>query len=175
MREQLMQPSLLPEKPISKPNGDKLTAIERDGLLKILRANIKTAKAAILGRAAELKAAYEIQLDTTYPPSGDPVWMAEYQAAVKECERHIKRIDKRCDELGIGHRFRPSLNPPHWSYGEEQLFKDLRMERRRIAHLQIDEKLKKDAEEIERQSAAMQMEIITNGFVTEAARLFIAK
>ena len=101
--------------------------------------------------------------------------MAEYQAAVKECERHIKRIDKRCDELGIGHRFRPSLHPPHWSYGGEQLFKELRMERRRIAHLQIDEKLKKDVEEVERQSAAMQMEIISNGFVTEAARLFMAK
>jgi len=109
------QPSLIPETPSSKSNGDRMTATERDGYLRLLRTNVKTAKAAILGRAAELKAAFEIQLDTMYPPDGDPVWEAEYQAAVKDCEVHVKRIEKRCDELGIGHRFRPSLHPPYWS------------------------------------------------------------
>jgi hypothetical protein len=59
----------------------------------------------------ESPAAYEIQLDTRYPPDGDPIWNAEYEAAVTECEQHSKRIEQRCVELGIGTRFRPSLHP----------------------------------------------------------------
>jgi hypothetical protein len=153
----------------------KLTVAEREGLLRILRANVKAAKAAILGREAELKAAFEIQLDTLYPPAGDPVWNAEYKAAVEACRPHVERIEKRCDELGIGTRFRPSLSLPCWDYGGDQLFKKLRVERRRIAHLQITEKLKNDVVEMERKSAATQMEIIANGFVTDAAREFLEK
>jgi hypothetical protein len=156
-----------------KPN--KLTVAEREGLLRILRANVKAAKAAILGREAELKAAFEIQLDTLYPPTGDPVWNAEYKAAIEDWKPRAERINKRSDELRIGTRFRPKLDPPEWTYGGEQLFKSLRVERRRLAHLQIAEKLRHDVEEMERKSAAMQLEIIANGFVTEAAREFLDK
>jgi hypothetical protein len=155
----------------TKPS--KLTVAEREGLLRILRANVKAAKAAILGREAELKTAFEIQLDTLYPPTGDPVWNAEYKAAVEACRPHVERVEKRCDELGIGTRFRPSLDLPHWTWGGDQLFEKLRPELRRKAYLQITEKLKNDVEEMERKSAAMQMEIITNGFVTDAAREFL--
>src|ERR1700730_17590424 len=127
------QPSLLPQKPMNQETKDdsqtkkngRLTKTEIDGLLRILRANVKTARAGILARAADLKAAFEIQLNTTYPPSGDPVWLAEYEAAIKACEPHIERIEQRSIELGIGTRFRPSLHLPMWEYGGEQLFKDL--------------------------------------------------
>jgi hypothetical protein len=44
---------------------------------------------------------------------------------------------------------------------------------RRICKL--PQKLKNDVEEMERKSAAMQMEIIANGFVTDAAREFLDK
>jgi len=153
----------------------KLTAREIDGLLRILRANVKVAKASILHRAGELKAAYDVQLNTLYPPSGDPVWNAEYQAALAEWKPRAERIQARAIELGIGTRFRPRLSPPDWIYGDEQLFKSLRIERRRIAHEQIDAKLKWDVQELERKSAATQLELISNGFVTEAAREFMQK
>jgi hypothetical protein len=166
--------STLPTR-VMRPEKAKLTAAERDGLLKILRANVKAAKATILGREAELKAAFEIQLDTRYPPDGDPLWIAEYEAAVRECQVHIDRIEQRCNELGIGTRYRPHLHPPSWSYGGEQLFSDLRADRRRVAHAQIAEKLKHDCEELERKSAIVIGEIIANGFVTEAAQEFLAK
>src|ERR1700738_3991535 len=91
------QPSLLPEQMNQKKNS-RLTKTEIDGLLRILRANVKTARAGILARAADLKAAFEIQLNTTYPPSGDPVWLAEYEAAIKACEPHIERIEQRSIE-----------------------------------------------------------------------------
>jgi hypothetical protein len=159
---------------VNKHDG-KLTAREIDGLLKILRVNVKAAKASISSRASDLKAAYEIQLNTLYPPSGDPLWNAEYQAALAEWKPRAARIEARAIELGIGTRFRPRLIPPSWAYGGEQLFKDLRVERRRIAHAQIDAKLKGDIEEMERKSAAAQMEIISNGFVTDAAREFMQK
>jgi hypothetical protein len=155
--------------------NDKLNKSEIASLLQILRANVKGAKAAILSRAADLKAAYEIQLDTMYPPSGDPVWNAEYEAALAACEPHIRRIEQRCVELCIGTKFRPGLNPPSWSYGGQQLFKELRTERRRVAHAQIDAKLKADAEEVERRSNQMQLEILSNGFVTDAAKAFLDK
>jgi hypothetical protein len=155
-------------------NTNKLTRTEREGLLRILRANVKAAKAAILSREAELKPAFEIQLDTIYAPDGDPVWNEAYKAALKACQPYIERIEQRCNELSIGTRYRPKLRPPSWQYGDEQIFKELRIERRKIAHAQIEEKLKKDAEELERKSATMQMEIIAEGFITEAARQFMA-
>ena len=152
----------------------KLTQRDIDYITRQLRANVKAAKAKILGRAASLKAAYEIQLETHYPPDGDPVWNAEYNAALAECEQHSKRIEQRCIELGIGTRFRPKLHGPSWSYGGEQLFRDLRAERRRIAHAQIDEKLKRDVDELEAKSAATQEDIYLHG-LTDAAKEFMAK
>lgn len=152
----------------------KLTQRDIDYILRSLRADVKAAKAKILGKAAGLKAAYEIQLNTIYPPDGDPVWNAEYNAAVKACEPHIKRIEERCDELRLGTRFRPRLHRPTWSYGGEQLFRDLRAERRRIAHAQIDEILKNDVTELEAKSAATQKDILING-LTNAARNFMAQ
>jgi hypothetical protein len=70
------QSSLLPEKSLAKSNGERLTGIERDGLLKILRANVKTAEAAILGRATKLSTRpirrqihLQIQIGPFYTPS----------------------------------------------------------------------------------------------------------
>jgi hypothetical protein len=158
----------------SQQPAKKLTQRDIDYIVRSLKADVKAAKARILSKAAGLKAAYEIQLNTIYPPDGDPVWNAAYAAAIRACEPHIKRVEERCAELGLGTRFRPSIYPPRWSYGDEQLFKDLRAERRRIAHAQIDEILKNDVTELEAKSSAAQKDIYING-LTDAAREFMAQ
>jgi hypothetical protein len=156
-------------------NNNQLTKSEMDGLLRILRGNVKTAKASVVSRAAELKAAFEIQLDTLYPPEGDAVWNEAYEQAILACEPFIRRISERCDELNLGTRFRPSLSPPRWSYGGEQVFKQLRDNRRKVAHVQIDAKIKSDIEELEKKSNAVMLEIISTGLVTDTAKDFLSK
>jgi hypothetical protein len=154
---------------------NKLNKSDLQGLLRIHRTNMKAAKATIMARGAGMKARYEMQLDAIYPPDGDPIWQAELEAAVKACEPHIQRVNARSDELGIGEKFRPRLTPPSWSYGGAQLFTNLRNDMRRVAHVQIDAKLKSDVEMMERQGSAWETEVISNGFVTPAAAEFMAK
>lgn len=153
----------------------KMTKGELENLLKAFRLNAKAAKASIINLGANLKAEFEAQLNTKYPETGDPVWEEEHQALVKEWEKRQARVDKRCDERGIPKRFRPCIMEPHWRYGGEQIFVKLRPELRRLAHAQIDAMVKSRLEQLECESAHVQLSLLSHGFVTEEAKGFFEK
>jgi hypothetical protein len=154
---------------------NQLTKYELGLLLQALRRKTKAAKSAILATASKLKADFEIQLKTLYPPAGDLVWNEAFNALRAEQEKCQARITQRCEELGIPPRFRPKINPISWNYGAHHYFQDIRNEIRRLAHYQIDELLKSKLFVLEQGSAEAELGIISKGFVTDAAKDFFAQ
>jgi len=152
-----------------------MTKGELENLLRAFRLNAKAAKTSIVNLGAKLKAEFEVQLNTFYPASGDPVWEEEYKALLGEWEKRRARVDKRSAERGIPERFRPSLQSPRWSYGDEQCYKELRPELRRLAHTQIDLMVKSRLESLDAQSAQVQLSILSHGFVTDEAKRFFSE
>jgi hypothetical protein len=146
----------------SKPiNKSELDAIGRAS-----RANVKAAKATIIALGPKLKAEFVVQLNVTYPASGDPVWR-EALNEVNACYQiQQARVEGRCQELRIPKRFRPSLCPPSWSDGwwcSCSDFKDMRAEMRRLAGIQIEDILKSRSAQLELDSANIQFEIASHG------------
>jgi hypothetical protein len=158
----------------SEPNG-KMTKTELAYLLRALRANAKAAKTSIVNLGAKLKAEFEVQLNTTYPPNGDPVWEEEYQGLLTEWKKRQDRVNKRSAQRGIPKRFRPAIAEPNWCYGGQQCFNELRPELRRLAHAQIDAMVKSRLEGLEAQSAQVELSILSNGFITEEAKRLFAE
>jgi hypothetical protein len=158
----------------TEPNG-KMTKGDLEKLLTAFRLNVKAARTSIINLGAKLKAEFEVQLNTTYPPDGDPVWAEEYETLLVEWKKRQARVNKRSAERGIPQRFRPEIGRPYWSYGGEQCFDKLRSELRRLAHTQIDAMLKSRLEGLDVQSAQVQLSILSNGFVTEEAKKLFAE
>jgi hypothetical protein len=152
-----------------------MTKHEIDLLLRALRANTKAAKASILATGPKLKADFEIQLKTIYPPDGDPVWIEAFKHLSAERQKCQDGVEARCKEIGIAERFRPRLYQIGWNYGEHHMFKEVRDEYRRLAHLQIDELIKSKIAALEKDSTQVQLEILSNGFVTPAAKEFFER
>jgi hypothetical protein len=153
----------------------RLTKYEIELLSKALRARTKTARLAILAIGPKLKADFEIQLKTLYPADGDPVWNEEFNALRAEHQKRQASVAQRCDELKIPPRFRPKISPVSWNYGAHHYFQDIRNEYRRLAHFQIDELIKTKVAALEQESTEVQLQILSNGFVTDAAKDFFTR
>ena len=69
-------------------------------------------------------------------------------------------------------RFRPEINSISWYYGDHHVFREVRTEYRRLAHFQIDEIIKSKIAALEQESSQVQLQILSNGFVTDAAKDF---
>jgi hypothetical protein len=156
----------------------KINKSELDAIARALRANVKAAKAGIIALGPKLKAEFEVQLQASYPPSGDPVWKEALQIVYNTYEIQEARVEARCEELGIPKRFRPHMRPPGWSDGWQSScsdYKDYRAEMRRLAGIQIDDMLKSRLAQLELDSANVQFEIASHGCVTDAATDFLAR
>jgi len=154
-------------------NG-KMTKSELENLLRAFRLNAKAANTSVVNLGAKLKAEFEVELNTKYPPDGDPVWEEEYETLLTEWKKRQDRIVKRSAERGIPQRFQPGIEMPRWVYGGQQCFDKYRPEMRRLAHAQIDAMVKSRLEGLEAQSAQVQLSILSHGFVTEEAKRFFA-
>jgi hypothetical protein len=156
----------------------RINKSELEAIGRALRANVKAAKATITALGPKLKAEFEVQLNVTYPASGDPVW-TEALNEVRACYQiQQARVEARCQELRIPERFRPKLRPPGWSDGWQSScgdFKDMRAEMRRLAGIQIDDMLKSRLAQLELDSANVQFEIASQGCITEAAQDFLKR
>jgi hypothetical protein len=156
----------------------RINKSELDAIGRALRANVKAAKATIIALGPKLKAEFEVQLNLTYPASGDPVWREALERVYACYETEQARVEARCQELRIPERFRPKLDPPSWSDGWRcscSDFKDMRAEMRRLAGIQIDDMLKSRLAQLELDSANIQFEIASHGCVTPAAQAFLKK
>src|SRR6478609_7327719 len=92
-----------------------ITKSELEAIGRALRANVKAAKATIVALGPKLKAEFEVQLNIAYPASGDPVWQDALNTLYQTYQIQQKRVEDRCEELGIPERFRPKLYSPGWS------------------------------------------------------------
>lgn len=87
---------------------DIMTKGEREQLARLIRQREKLAKTTATERAAYLRAAFEVQLDTAYSYTQDETWkraVANAQDVVAAAQAEIAR---RSHELGIPKRFAPS-------------------------------------------------------------------
>jgi hypothetical protein len=158
-----------------KPAG-QLSKSEIEYLLRALRANTKAAKAAIMSSEPKLRESFEQHLNTSYPLRAEPVWMEAFQALVAQYEKSQAQVDKRCDEMGLPRRFRPQITHPRWDHGGvDMMLKGFRAELRRVAYLQISAMIKERQEEMEREAARVQLEILAHGCLTDAAKAFIER
>ncbi|MGA8654527.1 MAG: hypothetical protein WB586_00120 [Chthoniobacterales bacterium] len=78
-----------------------------------------------------MKEAFEIELKTLYPASGDPVWQDALRVMIETHKIQQERVEARANELGIPKRFWASLPQPRWYYGDHHIFEEVRKEMRR--------------------------------------------
>jgi hypothetical protein len=133
-----------------------------------LRANVKAARAGILGLEPRLQAEFEQELNKFYPLQNDPVWHEAFNVLIET----YKQCQARCAERGIPKRFRPSIDPPVWRVGGYQMIRELRADMRRLAYKQIKTMVAERIEEQDRDAARVQLEILAHGCVTPVAKAF---
>ena len=130
------------------------------------------AKAEAEQRASLLRADFEEQLAAIYPYD-HKVW-ASITEGVRE---HVKAADdevaKRCAELGIPERFRPTISW-HWSGRGENALKNRREELRMVAQTRITERVKRAKVEIDRRSVNLQTQLADDGLESAEAKKFLA-
>jgi hypothetical protein len=160
---------------VSEGNG-RMKQSEIKHVSQALRARVKAARATIIALGPKLKANFEVEVSRRYPARGDAVWLDAMEKLDRATKEQRARVAERCEELGIPHRFRPTIAGPHWSdWHDSYAYKSLRAELCRVANLQIDDMLKTRLAEMERDSADIQFEIASQGCLTDAAKEFMAK
>jgi hypothetical protein len=129
-----------------------------------------------MGSEPKLREAFEQHLNTSYPLRSEPVWIKAFQALVTQYEKSQALIEERCDEMKLPRRFRPKITHPSWDGGGvPMMLKDFRAELRRVAYLQISAMIKERQEEMEREAARVQLDILAHGCLTDAAKAFIGR
>jgi hypothetical protein len=150
-----------------------MTKAERDALAKLVRRREKLAKVDVDRVAAERLADFEQQMASIYAPADDARW-AKIHASAREVVRDAdEALAQRCCELGIPERFRPELGL-HWYERGENASASRRAELRAVAKTRIDAMAKAAKHEIERQSIAVQTDLVAGGLRSEEARAFLA-
>jgi hypothetical protein len=157
---------------LSNRQTDGMTKSERDGLAQLCRRRERVAKTAVVSRAAELRADFEVQLDATYAYDTDEVWSQAHAAAQAATAEAKKVIRRRCQELGIPAAFAPSINTSWYDKGENATAKR-RVELRRIASTRIDAMVKEAHHAIEAASVEVQTTLLAGGLQSAEAKNFL--
>jgi hypothetical protein len=152
---------------------DPMTKAERDELAKLVRRREKLAKGDVDQVAAERLADFEQQMASIYAPSDDDRWEEIHASARQVIREADEALAQRCRELGIHERFRPELGV-HWHSRGENASRERRSELRAVAKTRIDAMAKAAKVEVERQSVAIQTELIAGALESEEARAFLA-
>jgi hypothetical protein len=150
-----------------------MTKSERDELAKLVRRREKLAKVDVDRVAAERLADFEEQMASIYAPADDARWREIHASAAEVVREADEAMAERCRELGIPERFRPELDL-HWYGRGENASRDRRSELRTVAKTRIDAMAKTAKLEVERQSVALQTELIAGGLQSDQARAFLA-
>jgi hypothetical protein len=159
---------------MSLPNTTSMTRVEREQLVSLVKQRAKLAKIVAAQRAAELRAAFEQQLDRRYSFDEDATWNAAYLAAEQATAEAEALIAKRSTELGIPTQFAPQIAMGWLSRGRNSC-KAERAEMRRVAHSEIEACEKRARTEIERASVDLQTELVAGVLTSEAAKSFLER
>ena len=161
-----------------KPSNGRMTKSEIDVVSRALRVNVRVAHTQITALGPKLKAEFELQLSTSYPATGDPVWNDALNQVYQSYTLQQARVNARSEELGIPERFRPQIREPGWASSWRSScfdYKEYRAEMCKLANAQIDDMLKSRRAQLELESANIQYEIASHGCITDTAKEFLAK
>jgi hypothetical protein len=177
MKQKHLYSPILNRQLLSAKSEPRMTKAEIDNISRALKAKVNAAKATILSHRTKLLAEFEGQMNLSYPPDGDAVWMDALNEVLKVYEIQRVRVEERCKELRIPERFRPRLTRPGWVSSWKSSGCDLgdyRAEMRKLANLQADDMIKSNLAKLETDSANIQYELAVHGCVTDAAKQFLA-
>jgi len=148
-----------------------MTKSERDELAKVARMQAAVAKADIEQRQRDLLAEVEAQLAAQYRANHE-AWKeltAEAQRAIRAVDEEIAR---RCRELGVPERLRPSIGLSWYDRGESGDAKR-RAELRKVAQTRLEADARKAKVEVDRRTAEIRMQLASGGLTTPEAHAFL--
>lgn len=152
---------------------EAMTRADRETLIKIARQRERVAKTEAKERSARLIADFEAQLDHRYAYDENDVWKEAAEKAKAVVDEAKAAIAAECAKLGIPKQFAPGLDFGWYGRGRNAV-KGEREEMRRIASRQIEAAEKAARTAIERQSLAIQEQIMVGGLSSDDARQFLA-
>jgi hypothetical protein len=152
--------------------GNSMTKSERDSLAKLVRARAKVAKNEIESHTARIMATVEAQLAARYPEN-HPAWAEITEHANRAVTEANDYIARRCRELGIPERFRPSINY-YWSGRGENAFNDRRAELRRAAKTELAARVKTAKNTVDRRMVDLLTQLAAGMLESSQAKNFLA-
>jgi hypothetical protein len=155
-----------------RPEGQAvIPRSEREELARVMRLNMKVAKAATATRAAELLADVEKQLSAKYD-FGDELWAEITRKAGEAVQAADEQIADICRERGVPESFRPGLELCWYSRGENAAA-SRRAELRSLAQRRIAAAASAAVTAIEARGAEVLTALIAGGLQSAEARAFL--
>jgi len=145
---------------------------EREGLERLTRDRERLAKAAVDGRAAEMKADFERKISAEYSFDQDPVWKEAYQRAQLELHQANQKIASECEKLGIPRQFAPGIDV-RWCSRGENMVKTRREELRKSAYAEIDVLTKNAKTQIGVAASGVRVRLLEGNLTSDDAKQFL--
>lgn len=149
-----------------------MTRAERLELTKIVRQRARLAKDDVNARHAQIVADAEQALAKKFR-ADDAAW-AEVMTEAKDYMAEVQaKVRAKCEELGIPVDFRPGTGLYWFSQGRNA-DPQYRTEMRRLVRTQAEASARSARTEIDRQSVALQEQLMAGALESDAAREFLA-
>lgn len=150
----------------------EMTRAERLELTKIVRQRARLAKDDVNARQAQILADAEAALARRFKED-DQAW-AEITAEARDHLREVQaKIEAKCAEMGVPVNFRPTAGM-YWMSRGENADPKRRAELRKVVQSQAEASAKSARLEIDRQSVALQEQLMAGALESTAARDFLA-
>lgn len=136
-----------------------ITKQEQESLLRLVRQREKVMKADAERRSAELLAKFEQDMAAIHEWDTDEIWAKAWKAGEDAVAEANRVVTARSKELGIPVEFMPSL-AIGWHARGQNAWRARQTELRRVAKAEIDARERYAKTELERESLALQTDII---------------
>src|SRR6266536_2481750 len=155
-------------------NSKPMTVRDVDMLMRVIRANVKVAKAKAAQRSAELRVNFEQQISAIYTFDQDATWERLHDEAEAAVSKAQAALAERCKELGIPAIFAPDFALAWYGRGENAVA-SRRAELRKLANAQIERIEKGAVAKIEETAAEIQVKLVALNLTSAAAKEFLTQ
>jgi hypothetical protein len=152
---------------------DSMSRAERLELGKLVRLRASVAKKDIEQRQAQLIADFEEQLAATYESTHE-AWKDVTAVARKLIDEADAEIARRCRDLGLPDKFRPSLNVSWYGRGESAS-RERRAELRKVAQAKLEASARAAKVEIDRSAAGLLTQLTAGSLESSGAQEFLGR
>jgi hypothetical protein len=152
---------------------DTMSRAERLELAKLVRLRANVAKKDIEQRQAQLIADFEEQLAANYASTHE-AWADVTSVAKKLVEEVDAEIARRCKELGLPEKYRPSLDLRWYGRGESAS-RERRAELRKVAQAKLEASAKGAKVEVDRSAAALLTQLTAGSLESSEAQEFLGR